>query len=101
MASNKDLEEVLNFLKGKHLDFLQPADQDLQWVWMASPSVFSSTEGVVSCYMNVVGILHLEAGFKNPLKDWELTMIYKRIQRELGKPPKTEITYHTRDSTEN
>ena len=45
----------------------------------------------IPCYMNVVRILHLEAGFKNPLKDWVLTMIYKGIQRELGKPPKQKL----------
>ena len=40
-------------------------------------------------YMNVVRLLHLEAGFKNPLVDnWELKSIQKGVSRLLGKPPK-------------
>jgi hypothetical protein len=40
-------------------------------------------------YMNVVRLLHLEAGFKNPLCDnWEIKAIQKGISRLLGKPPK-------------
>jgi hypothetical protein len=40
-------------------------------------------------YMNVVRLLHLEAGFKNPLNEnWEVKAIQKGISRLLGKPPK-------------
>ena len=45
----------------------------------------------IPCYMNVVRIIHLEAGFKSPLKDWDLAMIYKGIQQQLGKPPQQNI----------
>jgi integrase len=40
-------------------------------------------------YLNVVRIMHLEAGFKNPLQDnWELSSVQRGISRLLGKPPK-------------
>jgi hypothetical protein len=36
-----------------------------------------------------VRLLHLEAGFKNPLVDnWEIKAVQKGISRLLGKPPK-------------
>jgi hypothetical protein len=39
-------------------------------------------------YLNVVRLLHLEAGFKNPLaNNWELSSIQKGISRLHGKPP--------------
>jgi integrase len=46
-------------------------------------------------YLNVIRLMHLEAGFKNPLLDnWELSSIQKGISRLLGKPPvqKSPIT---------
>ena len=37
-------------------------------------------------YMNVVRLLHLEAGFQNPLiNNWELASVQKGIARLLGK----------------
>ena len=39
-------------------------------------------------YLNVVRILHLNAGLENPLKDnWELGMGRRGIARKLGLPP--------------
>jgi hypothetical protein len=46
-------------------------------------------------YLNVIRIMHLEAGFPNPLhENWELSSIQKGISRLLGKPPvqKSPIT---------
>jgi hypothetical protein len=38
--------------------------------------------------MNVIRLLHLEAGFVNPLlENWDLKMIFKGISRQIGKPP--------------
>jgi hypothetical protein len=43
----------------------------------------------IPAYLNVVRLLHLEAGFMNPLTDnWEVKSIQKGISRLLGKPPK-------------
>jgi hypothetical protein len=40
-------------------------------------------------YMNVVRLMHLEAGFKTPLEDnWEVRMLQKGISRTLGSPLK-------------
>jgi hypothetical protein len=40
-------------------------------------------------YLNVIRLLHLEAGFKNPLADnFEVNLIKKGVNRQLGLPPK-------------
>jgi hypothetical protein len=40
-------------------------------------------------YMNVIRLLHLEAGFRNPLVDnFELSLIRRGISRQKGVPPK-------------
>lgn len=49
-----------------------------------------STSSIPS-YMNIVRLMHLEAGFKNPLENWELSMIHKGIQRKLGKPQQQKL----------
>ena len=42
----------------------------------------------VNCYLNIVRIMHLEAGFENPLKDnFELQLICRGVARQLGTPP--------------
>jgi hypothetical protein len=42
----------------------------------------------IAGYLNVVRLLHLEAGLINPLDgNWELSLIKKGIKRQLGKPP--------------
>ena len=39
-------------------------------------------------YLNVVRILHVNAGLPNPLKDnWEVSMIKRGVTRKLGRPP--------------
>jgi hypothetical protein len=51
----------------------------------------------VPAYMNVVRLMHLEAGYPNPLCDnWELASLQRGISRLLGKPPKQKspITVH-------
>ena len=40
-------------------------------------------------YLNVIRLLHLEAGFNNPLAgNFEVNLIKKGINRQLGVPPK-------------
>ena len=42
----------------------------------------------VSCYLNVIRLLHLEAGHPNPLQNcWHLSMVKKGISREKGIAP--------------
>jgi integrase len=42
----------------------------------------------VPAYLNVVRLIHIEAGFPNPLLgNWEISSIQKGIQRLKGKPP--------------
>jgi hypothetical protein len=42
----------------------------------------------VNCYMNVIRLLHLEAGLPNPLQNcWQLAMVKKGMAREKGIPP--------------
>jgi hypothetical protein len=39
-------------------------------------------------YVNIVRILHVQAGYPNPLQDnWELKMIRRGIARKFGRPP--------------
>lgn len=45
----------------------------------------------IPSYMNVIRIMHLEAGCENPLKDWELSVIRKGIQRQKGRPPQQKL----------
>ena len=42
-------------------------------------------------YLNVVRLVHLEAGFPNPLQDWEVSLIRKGIHRCHGQPPKQKL----------
>ena len=41
----------------------------------------------IACYLNVVRILHVEAGYSNPLESYELAMVKRGIKREKGLPP--------------
>jgi hypothetical protein len=42
----------------------------------------------IPCYLNVIRILHVEAGYDNPLeKNWQLTMVKRGIARLKGCPP--------------
>ena len=43
----------------------------------------------IPAYLNVVRLMHIEAGFPNPLHDnWELSSMQRGISRLLGRPPK-------------
>jgi hypothetical protein len=47
-------------------------------------------------YLNVVRILHVQAGYPNPLKEnWDLNMIKRGIARELGRPPVQKLPITT------
>jgi hypothetical protein len=46
----------------------------------------------IPCYLNVVRILHVEAGFDNPLeKNWQLSMVKRGIARSKGSPPAQKL----------
>lgn len=67
-----------------------PASKDTvltYMVFLARSLAISS----IPCYMNIVKIMHLEAGIENPLKDWDLSIIHKGIQRKIGKPPQQKL----------
>ena len=41
----------------------------------------------IPCYMNIIRILHVSAGLKNPLADnWEIQMLKRAIMRKQGIP---------------
>jgi hypothetical protein len=43
-------------------------------------------------YINIVRIMHVQAGYQNPFKDnWEISMIRRGIARKLGRPPKQKL----------
>ena len=43
----------------------------------------------INCYINIIRILHLDAGYSNPLfQNFAVTNLKRGIARELGKPPK-------------
>lgn len=67
-----------------------PASRDTVLIYMVFLAR-SLAPSSIPCYMNVVRLMHLEAGCDNPLKDWEYSMIYKGIQRRLGKPPQQKL----------
>ena len=42
-------------------------------------------------YLNVVRLVHIEAGLPNPLTDWSLSMVKRGILRQKGVPPKQKL----------
>lgn len=42
-------------------------------------------------YLNIIRIMHLEAGFKNPLQNWVLQTVLKGIKRLNGVPAKRKL----------
>jgi hypothetical protein len=42
-------------------------------------------------YLNIVRLLHLEAGLENPLLQWPVKCILKGIKRHHGQPPKRKL----------
>jgi integrase len=64
-----------------------PADQETLSSYLAFLARKLSANSIPN-YMNVVRLLHLQAGFKNPLEDnFEIGLIKKGIKREKGVPP--------------
>jgi hypothetical protein len=46
----------------------------------------------IPCYLNVVRILHVEAGYDNPLeKNWQFSMVKRGIARKKGVPPTQKL----------
>jgi hypothetical protein len=46
----------------------------------------------IPCYLNVIRILHIEAGYDNPLaKNWGLTLVKRGIVRVKGVPPNQKL----------
>ena len=46
----------------------------------------------IPCYLNVIRILHMEAGYDNPLnKNWQLTLVKRGIARQKGVPPNQKL----------
>jgi hypothetical protein len=61
-------------------------------------------------YLNIIKLLHDEAGLPNPLAVWELTMVKRGINRCLGRPPRQKLPitldilqkiYNTLDLSDN
>ena len=68
-----------------------PASQQTLCSYLAFLSRSLSPSSVKG-YMNAVRLLHIEAGFVNPLeKNWEVNMIQKGMARLLGSPPKQKL----------
>lgn len=45
----------------------------------------------IPAYLNVIRIIHLEAGFENPLSTWLLTSLLKGVKRTINKPAKQKL----------
>jgi hypothetical protein len=68
-----------------------PASQDTLCAYLAFLSRSLSPSSIKG-YMNAVRLLHIEAGFVNPLaQNWEISMIQKGISRLMGSPPKQKL----------
>jgi hypothetical protein len=77
-----------------------PASQQTLCSYLAflSRSLWPSS---IKGYMNAVRLLHIEAGFENPIaENWELSMIQRGITCMLGKPPKQKLPITTRILTD-
>ena len=81
------LKRYLNFCKTFGVQPV-PASQGTLTAYMAFLARSLSSSSIPG-YMNIVRLMHLDAGFANPLDgNWELKMVYKGISRLLGVPPK-------------
>ena len=70
-----------------------PAEQStvLSYTAFLARSLRSSS---IQNYLNLVRIIHLECGFRNPLADnYELTNLKKGIARQNGTPPKQMLPF--------
>ena len=72
------------------LDYVRvpvPADQETLSTYLAFLARRLSANSIPN-YLNVVRLLHLQSGYKNPLDDnFEVGLIKKGIRREKGVPP--------------
>ena len=67
-----------------------PVDQDTLCCYVAFLARSLSPSSVNS-YLNIIRILHLDAGLSNPLDSWELSMIKRGVHRQHGVPPKQKL----------
>ena len=71
----------------KHL----PAGQDTLRCYVAFLARTLNLSSIPG-YLNVVRLLHVNAGLENPLLgNWEVTMIQRGIARKLGRPPRQKL----------
>lgn len=72
-----------------------PASQDTLVTYMAYLARRLSSNSIPN-YMNVIRIIHLQAGLPNPLEhNFELGLLKKGISREKGVPPKQKLPIGT------
>jgi integrase len=68
-----------------------PASQETLCLYMTF-LVRSLSANSIPGYMNVIRIIHMEAGYANPLdKNWELKLLHRGITRLIGVPPKQKL----------
>ncbi len=67
-----------------------PCSKNVIAIYMSFLSRSLSANSIPS-YLNVIRLMHLEAGFQNPLEDWSLGLIMKGIKRKIGKPPQQKL----------
>jgi hypothetical protein len=68
-----------------------PATQETLCLYMTFLSRSLSSNSIPG-YMNVIRIIHLEAGYENPLeRNWELKLLHRGIARLIGVPPKQKL----------
>lgn len=80
------LRRYIQFCNDYHLNPV-PATQETLSSYMAFLARSLSPNSIPG-YMNIIRLLHLDAGFDNPLlNNWDLKLIYKGISRTLGQPP--------------
>lgn len=89
-ASKKTYKSQIRSYLKFCLDYGQcplPASQETLTSYLAYLARKLSASSIPN-YLNVVRLIHLQAGFDNPLQDnFEVTMIKKGINREKGIPP--------------
>lgn len=67
-----------------------PAEKDTLLTYMVFLARSLSASSI-SSYMNVIRLMHLEAGFENPLDEFELSLLSRGIKRTLGRPPSQKL----------
>lgn len=56
-------------------------------VFLARSLSYSS----IICYLNILRLIHLESGFRNPLEDFRVKSILRGIKRTIGAPVKRKL----------